>query len=141
MTLADDRKTMIGALKKLVVPGLRTLGFSGSFPHFRRLLDDRTDLLTFQFDRHGGGFVVELATWPPGEFAMPWGERVPPEKLTAHHIPPNSRLRLGAQAKGDDYWFRYDHAGERQRGDIFERLAEEVVARISGHAEAWYEAH
>ena len=35
---------------------------------------------------------------------MPWGELVPPNKLTAQHI--NKRYRLGATSSSHDYWFQ-----------------------------------
>lgn len=53
-----SRDEMNHALKVRFVPGLRQLGFKGSLPHFRRQRESRVDLLTVQFDRHGGGFVV-----------------------------------------------------------------------------------
>nr|WP_268888411.1 DUF4304 domain-containing protein [Heyndrickxia shackletonii] len=42
---------MISALKKIVVPELRERGFKGSFPHFRRIFENKIDLITFQFDK------------------------------------------------------------------------------------------
>ena len=55
--MIDARDQMRKALKDLVLPRLRELGFEGSFPHLRRRRVDRADLFTFQFDRHGGGFI------------------------------------------------------------------------------------
>jgi hypothetical protein len=52
---------MIKKLNDIVVPVLRQSNFKGSFPHFRRVTAERTNLLTFQFDRSGGGFVIEIA--------------------------------------------------------------------------------
>jgi Domain of unknown function (DUF4304) len=52
------RQLMEQALKAYVVPVLREHGFAGSLPHFRRLRSDCVDLLTFQFDKNGGGFVI-----------------------------------------------------------------------------------
>lgn len=93
-------------LKEHVVPALRSRGFAGSFPHFRRVADSSIYLITFQLDKWGSGnFVVELGKAPDGSFSMPWGECVPPNKLTAHHV--NKRLRLGSTSSSDDYWFQY----------------------------------
>ena len=92
-------------LKKHVIPALRTRGFSGSFPHFRRSTSSNTHLITFQMDKWGSGnFVVELAAAPLGDITMPWGQIVPPNKLTTHHL--NNRYRLGASASSSDYWFQ-----------------------------------
>ena len=52
------RAAMEVALKKIVVPELRTLGVRGSFPHFRRVEKQRIDLLSFQFYSSGGSFVA-----------------------------------------------------------------------------------
>jgi hypothetical protein len=59
-----DRNKMVAALKAEVVPQLRKNGFSGSFPHFRRIGPTKTDCVTFQFDKWGGGFVVEIGEGP-----------------------------------------------------------------------------
>jgi hypothetical protein len=92
------------AIKVHVVPDLRKRGFSGSFPHFRRITETSTHLITFQFDKHGSGnFVVELAKAPAGDFQMYWGEIVPAKKLTAHHI--NDRFRLRTLSSTSDCWF------------------------------------
>lgn len=59
--MSTERDKMISSLNKFFVPELRKLNFKGSFPHFRRIENDITNLITFQFDRDGGGFVIELA--------------------------------------------------------------------------------
>ncbi len=93
-------------LKEHVVPGLRSRGFAGSFPHFRRVVDPSIYLITFQLDKWGSGnFVVELAKAPCGSFSMRWGEHVPASKLTAHHV--DKRFRLGSASSNDDHWFQY----------------------------------
>ncbi len=55
---------MIAMLKEVVIPKLKVAGFSGSFPHLRRQREATIDLLTFQFSRWGGSFVVEVASCP-----------------------------------------------------------------------------
>lgn len=139
MSLADDRQAMIATLKQLVIPHLRALGFKGSFPHFRRLLEDRTDLLMFQFDRYGGGFVVEIAKCPPGDFVTSWGERIPAKKLEVYYLHPDRRFRLGTASTGEDHWFRYDHGGHWRRHQVFERLAHEVVQLLDEQAVLWWQ--
>jgi hypothetical protein len=51
-------------IKGAVIPWLRTQGFKGSFPHLRRTGQSAIDLLTFQFDLHRGGYVIEIAQCP-----------------------------------------------------------------------------
>jgi hypothetical protein len=55
---------MIAALQQIVVPVLREHGFSGSIPHFRRFTSSKIHTLTFQFNKWGGSFVVEIETAP-----------------------------------------------------------------------------
>nr|WP_214696650.1 DUF4304 domain-containing protein [Exiguobacterium sp. s160] len=80
--LSQQRKDMIAFLKREVVPYLRSHQFQGSFPHFRRIQSDRIDLVTFQFNRHGGSFIVVLAQAPPTGFQTYWGEQISPQKMT-----------------------------------------------------------
>src|SRR5262245_61534450 len=89
----DHRSEMEACLKRIVVPELRRAGFTGSFPHFRRCREI-IDLITFQFDRHGGGFVIELATGSPAGFTTHWGKHISANKLTAWDLPPERRKRL-----------------------------------------------
>jgi hypothetical protein len=125
------REEMNSALQRLVVPVLRKRGFTGSLPHLRRVANDRIDLLTFQFDKWGGGFVVEVAKSDADGVTMSWGETIPPARIKAHDVHPKMRLRLGAAGPGEDHWFRYD------TGDTVEAVAQEVVARLA-QAEAWW---
>ena len=99
---------MEAALKRIVVPELRHAGFAGSFPHFQRVRQV-VDLVTFQFDRHRGGFVIEVATGEPAGFTTHWGKHIPANKLTAWDLHPDQRKRLKpASGSGTDSWFRYD---------------------------------
>jgi len=104
----STREDIDAALKKFVIPALRERGFTGSFPHFRRVKED-VDLLTFQFDRNGGGFVIETAKGKKEGFTTHFGKHIPANKLTAWDLHPNQRKRLRPGADGStDSWFRYD---------------------------------
>ena len=129
---------MVESLKTNAVPKLRDLGFQGSYPHFRRPLATRTDLITFQFDKYGGGFVVEISKAPPGDFTTSWGEIIPIKKLTASYLPPDERLRLGSKGVNSDYWFRYDRSPLFRKKPTFEELAKEVCDLIEVQAEPWW---
>jgi hypothetical protein len=123
----DPRSEMEAALKRIVVPELRRAGFTGSFPHFRRVRQ-AVDLLTFQFDRHGGGFVIEVATGEPGGFTTHWGKHIPANKLTAWDLHPDQRKRLKqASGGGTDSWFRYDasHPAESVATDALNHVRQE----------------
>jgi len=122
---------MNGALQRHLMPVLRKRGFTGSLPHLRRVANDRIDLVSFQFDKWGGGFVVEVAKSDAEGVTMPWGEKIAPARLKAHDLHPKQRLRLGSSGPGEDHWFRYD------TGVTVEAVVQEVVALLP-QAEAWW---
>jgi len=128
--LHDD---MISALKRIVVPSLRGRGFSGSFPHLRRLMPDRIDLFTFQFDRHGGGFVIEIGQCGPAGVTTHWGKQILPNKVKAWDLHPDNRQRLQpGSGSGTDSWFRFDFYG-------VDTTAESVLPFLE-RTETWYTA-
>jgi hypothetical protein len=115
---------MSQALKDVVVPVLRDRGFTGSFPYFRRRRQECIDLFTFQFDRHGGGFIIEIGRCQPEGFTTHWGKLIPPEKVRIWDLPPKQRARIQPSAGlGTDSWFRFDGAA----ADIFTRTATSVI--------------
>ena|SRR5215471_10563962 len=105
----SDRDAMIAELKRVVEPFLRSTGFKGSFPHYRKSTPTGIELLTFQFDRHGGAFVAEIARCPNDGLITAWGARVPPDKVKAWDVHPVNRKRIQPVSQsGTDGWFRYD---------------------------------
>lgn len=127
---------MVKALQAVVIPRLRERGFKGSFPHFRRSGAERIDLLTFQFDKWGGGFVVEIAKCPVAGVTTHWGEQVPSDRVRAWDVHPAERHRLqpGPGSSPSD-WFRYDRTS--LIGDVFEQTAQDVLPFLD-KAEKWY---
>jgi len=100
---------MVSSLKRLFVPVLRERGFRGSLPHFRRPMKERIDLLTVQFDKWGGGFVIEISNCVPDGLTTQWGQHVAPNRVRAWDVYPPNRRRLGSsQPGGDGHWFRFD---------------------------------
>ncbi len=129
-----NREAMNAALRDRLVPVLRARGFRGSLPHYRRIRATAIDLLTVQFDKWGGGFVVELGRCGPGGFTTAWGKEIPPGQVTAHDLNPSDRHRLGSPAPGTDgRWFRFDD------GTSVEAAADAVVAMLD-EAESWWAA-
>ncbi|QNK54710.1 DUF4304 domain-containing protein [Paenibacillus sp. PAMC21692] len=126
-----ERDKMISSLKDIVIPSLPERGFKGTFPHFRRVTEKKIDLLTFQFDKYGGGFIIEIADCPPEGHIHHWGEKVPPNKVTAHDLHPNNRQRIGDK----DEWFRYDK--RTFFGNIYDKVAHEVFKNLSQADDYW----
>jgi hypothetical protein len=119
------------ALKAHFVPALRERGFKGSLPHFRRVRSGRVDLLTIQFDKNGGGFVLEISHCGGEGVTTPWGKHVPASQVTAWDLHPNQRLRLKLQdGSGTDSWFRFDN-GE------YHEVAAQVLSRLGEADDYW----
>ena len=122
------------ALKTVFVPVLRELGFKGSLPRFRRHRNDRVDLLTIQFDRYGGGFVVEISRCGTEGMTTYWGKHIPATKATAHDLHPDERHRLRSPAPNvDGRWFRFDNGTRPQA------VAEDLCTYVD-EAERWWAA-
>ena len=139
--MSTERDKMIKSLNEIFIPELRNRNFKGSFPHFRKTENGKTNLLTFQFDRYGGGFVIELANWNEPEFKAPWGEVIPLKKLTAHDL--NERQRIYpntlTEENGKDSWFRYDRKRILSCGNEYDKLSKKVVDRIPIMEKYWNE--
>lgn len=56
-----ERELMKQSLITYFLPELRERGFEGSFPHYRRITEQKADLLTVVFDKWGGSFALELS--------------------------------------------------------------------------------
>ena len=126
-----ERKNMIKALRQEVVPLLRRAGFSGSFPHFRRISKDKIDLIMFQFNKYGGSFVIEVAQCSPKGRIHSWGEKVPPEKVKVYDCLTEDRERITYDKDIDrDEWISYENAD-------YEKAAKEVTHYID-KAESWF---
>lgn len=139
--MSAERNKMICSLNKLFIPELRKLNFKGSFPHFRRTENNITNLITFQFDRSGGGFVIELANHKGKEYVTYWGEIVELKKLTAHHL--NQRMRIYPSLKNEEEgkgsWFRYDKKSFFDFGNIYDKNAKRAAERIPLMEKYWSE--
>ena len=91
-----NRLAMIAALRTVFVPELVGRGFRGPFPHFRRTSNLHVDILTVQFNRHGGSFVLEIAQCEPNGVTTYWGKLIPPTKVRSWDINFRKRHRLRA---------------------------------------------
>jgi len=138
--MSAERDKMIKSLKEIVIPELRNRNFKGSFPHFRKTENGKTNLLTFQFDRNGGGFIIELANWNESEINTDLENVVPLNKLTSFDLHPDERQRIYpnslSEESGTDSWFRY---GKPKSDEIYNKLSEKVKERIPIMEQYWTE--
>ena len=108
------------ALKKSVIPVLRELGFTGTYPHLRRVHVTHVDLLTFQFDVNGGGFVIEVARCGIGGITTDSGKYIPASRAKIWDIHPEQRFRLKpGEGHGTDSWFRFESG---RYGDVAKQV-------------------
>ena len=136
--MSQEREKMIEALQQVITPKLRDAGFRGSFPHFRRVSSQQIDLLTFQFDKCGGGFVIEIAKCPPEGFTTHWGKHIPPNKVRAWDMHPDQRPRLQPRkGSSTEDWFRFDRVPSGGQKSIFAETAEAVLPFLDTAETYW----
>ncbi len=58
----SQSQKMRATLKKLVIPSLLDRGFVGEYPHYKKIYDDRIELLSFETNKWGNSFTVEVST-------------------------------------------------------------------------------
>ncbi len=58
----SQSQKMKSALNKLVIPKLLERGFEGKYPHYKKIYDDRIELLSFETNKWGNSFTVEIST-------------------------------------------------------------------------------
>lgn len=138
MKMSKDRESMNSAIQQYVVPELRTRGFQGSFPHFRRFFKNEIHLLTFQFDKKGGGFVIEIAKAENKPFPTHWGKIIEPKKLTAHDLDERVRIHPDGLRENSttDNWFRYDKKPFFVF-NIFKKVAHQVLINLDLAEKVW----
>jgi hypothetical protein len=122
--MLSPRELMDVALKNSVVPVLREMGFAGSYPHFTRAHVTHVDLLTFQFDVNGGGFLVEIARCGVGGVTTQMGRHIPASKVRIWNIPANERFQVKpGDGPGTANWFRYESG---RYGDVADEVREKL---------------
>ena len=127
------RQSMNSALKLVVLPRLRKLGFNGSFPHFRRLRSDHVDLVVFQFNKYGGSFVIEVASLTQEQVNAHWNQSLTLQNATVYDA--NKSHRLGA-AQGGDNWIvfgKHNHEPDHEivePSHVYERIALQAAEMI-----------
>lgn len=97
--MSVERDNMINSLRKNVIPNLRNRGFKGSFPHFYRKLENRVDLLMFQFSAWGGVLYVEVSKCSPEGHIDVSETFYQPNKVKVYNIDTAHRQRLGKEIR------------------------------------------
>ena len=87
-----------------VIGPLLAQGFTGKYPHFRRVKEDCIELISFQTNKHGGSFTVEVSAVFPDKENKNYvsGSNLSVNELTVWDT--NERYRLKGMYDG---WFYY----------------------------------
>ncbi|MBB2495819.1 DUF4304 domain-containing protein [Aquipseudomonas ullengensis] len=124
------------ALKRVLVPHLTELGYSGKYPHFQKKQYDLLHLITISFSWPFSRFILDIGTFPAGDITDPsrYGKAIPEGKIDATFAFPRARLGPDSQVTS---WFHYSDFGS----DIekYETIAKEVSSLLY-QAEAWLES-
>lgn len=128
--MSVERDAMIKSLKAVVIPVLRERGFKGSFPHFYRKLEERTDLFMIQFSMWGGVLYVEISMCSSEGYTDSSGKQIPPNKVKVYQIgggSPYNRTRIGDES------FEFD---EGNTEDVSRRVLNSLE-----EAEKWWNSY
>lgn len=77
--MSREGDLMRKALKRALLPELKLLGFDGTSSSFQRKSDKALDLLSIQYWKYGGQFILEFARRERGDLHTSWGEVIPEE--------------------------------------------------------------
>ena len=127
MNRAERSNAVRTALKQKVVPALRDVGFRGTFPHFTRRLENRIDLINFEFSTHGPGLYVNIGRCGPGGVTLANGTTYPPGKVRCHHCKAQRRLGLS---------WDFDNGAIRSVAD---NICADILKLLSIQAEPWWQ--
>lgn len=148
MFILTRRKAMDRALKTAFAATLRPAGFSGSFPHLRRVTDTQIDLLTVQYFSGGGKFVVEVGNCEPEGFVTHWGRTLGPKQVTVSYLG-RERRRIGETVLGvGDPWFVFGPlGGEGPDSRVvavdshYEAIADQALLAVEQEAEPFWRGY
>ena len=128
------------ALKRCLLPKMKRLGFSGSGSKFQRTSTDWLDLVSIQYWKYGGQFILEFARRERGALHTSWGEVVPEEKLDVAYVSPSLRARLEQRGADSGEGFRgFKFSGFAEDTARYEALAAQVAALLP-QVEEWLQS-
>ena len=150
--MTPDRKQMQRAINAFLVPKVRSLGFSGRFPHLRRQIDNEHHLLMIFFNKYGGSFYIDAGRISDDEFRdirEHWkksGKELDESKLTVGHCNWRNRARLGQLGfiRDENHWYTYgpdntcSSSRVEQPAKFYDKVALRAASQLCLHAEKFF---
>jgi len=135
--MSREGDMMRGSFKSILIPALARRGFRGNRSTFRRFGPDYLDLLTIQYWKYGGSFVLEFGRTVRGDFQTSGGPIIPEEKMDVAYLVPTARARLEERDPLPDdsfHGFKFDGFGSDP--NPYDALAKRVTALLP-QIDAW----
>lgn len=125
----SQSQKMRTALKKLVIPNLLEKGFVGEYPHYKKTYDDRIELLSFDTNKWGNSFTVEISTvfLPSSKRDNNFSDSKNKDYNNATVWDTNYRYRLRGMFDG---WFSYDD-------EFYDKVCDEVNKQMEDAYKWW----
>lgn len=135
--MSREGDLMRKAFRKHLIPALAAAGFVGKSSNFMRLRDDAQDLLSIQYWKYGGSFILEFGRRDRGPLQTTWGPIIPEESLEVAYLPVGDRARLQARdASLEDTFAGFNFAEFGEDIAKYEHLALRVVSYLP-QVDAW----
>ena len=138
--MSREGDLMRKAFKKVLLPELSRIGFIGTSSNFQRRSAENLDLLSIQYWKYGGQFILEFARSKRGALHTSWGEVVQEENIGVAHIFPLQRARLQQTLEASEELFRgFKFSGFGEDLAKYVALADEVASLLP-QVNAWLES-
>jgi hypothetical protein len=135
--MSREGDMMRGSFKSILIPALARRGFRGKRSTFRRSGPDYLDLLTIQYWKYGGSFILEFGRTSRGDFQTSLGPVIPEDKMDVVHLLPTSRARLEERDSiPDDIFHGFKFEGFGSEPARYDALATRV-ANLLPQVDAW----
>ena len=129
--MSREGDLMRRALKRVLVPSLKNLGFVPRAKGYHRADGEFVDLLMLQYWKYGGEFILEFARRGRGPMQTSWGPLVQEEDLDVGYLNPLDRARLEQIGRAAGPSLRgFQYAGYGEDAEKYNALATEVAALL-----------
>ena len=119
------------ALKRHLFPELARFGFVWKTSNFQRIDTNFQDLLSLQYWKYGGEFILEFARRERGPFSTNWGPVIAENELDVTYLSPTLRARLEQLGPTTGQYLRgFDFSSFGEDALKYDQLAKEVASLL-----------